>query len=62
MGSPIFLNVIIILLASIILSSLLSYAGSDVDKKKLITLNAIFEDQGDPERWKTLIQPAIDEM
>jgi multiple sugar transport system substrate-binding protein len=60
--SPIFLNVIIILLASIILSSLLSYAGSDVDKKKLITLNAIFEDQGDPERWKTLIQPAIDEM
>jgi multiple sugar transport system substrate-binding protein len=61
-GSPIFLNVIIILLASIILSSLPSYAGSDLNKKKLITLNAILEDQGDPERWKTLIQPAIDEM
>jgi multiple sugar transport system substrate-binding protein len=61
-GSAIFLNVIIILLASIILSSLPSYAGSDVDKKKLMTLNAILEDQGDPERWKTLIQPAIDEM
>src|ERR687898_360235 len=51
-----------ILLASI--TSLYSpgYASPSADKKKQVTLFAILEDQGDPDRWKTLIQPAIEEM
>ena len=39
-----------------------SYGGVSDDDKKQVTLLAILEDQGDPERWKTLIQPAIEEM
>ncbi|HZB73951.1 MAG TPA: hypothetical protein VE378_04330, partial [Nitrososphaeraceae archaeon] len=51
-----------ILLASI--TSLYSpgYASPSADKKKQVTLFAILEDQGDPDRWKTLIQPAVEEM
>jgi multiple sugar transport system substrate-binding protein len=51
-----------ILLASITSSCLPSYASPSVDKKKQVTLFAVFEDQGDPDRWKTLIQPAVEEM
>ncbi len=51
-----------ILLASITSSCLPSYASPSVDKKKQVTLFAILEDQGDPDRWKTLIQPALEEM
>jgi multiple sugar transport system substrate-binding protein len=51
-----------ILLASITSSCLLSYASPSADKKKQVTLFAILEDQGDPDRWKTLIQPAVEEM
>jgi len=39
-----------------------SYASSIDNKKEQITLLAILEDQGDAERWKTLIQPAVEEM
>ena len=39
-----------------------SYASSIDNKKEQATLTAILEDQGDPERWKTLIQPAVEEM
>jgi multiple sugar transport system substrate-binding protein len=52
-----------ILLASITSSSCLpSYASPSVDKKKQVTLFAILEDQGDPDRWKSLIEPAVEEM
>jgi multiple sugar transport system substrate-binding protein len=51
-----------ILLASITSSCLPSYASPSADKKKQVTLFAILEDQGDPDRWKTLIQPAVEEM
>src|SRR5918993_5349410 len=52
-----------ILLASITSSSCLpSYASPSVEKKKQVTLYAILEDQGDPDRWKNLIQPAVEEM
>ena len=40
-----------------------SYSSASSDtKKEQATLTAILEDQGDPERWKTLIQPAVEEM
>jgi multiple sugar transport system substrate-binding protein len=40
-----------------------SYSSASGDtKKEQVTLTAILEDQGDPERWKTLIQPAVEEM
>jgi multiple sugar transport system substrate-binding protein len=51
-----------ILLASITSSCLSSYASPSVNMKKQVTLFAILEDQGDPDRWKTLIQPAVEEM
>jgi multiple sugar transport system substrate-binding protein len=51
-----------ILLASITSSCLPSYASPSVDKKKQVTLFVILEDQGDPDRWKTLIQPAVEEI
>lgn len=54
---------IIIILLTIITSNLLSYSyASTENKKEQVTLSAILEDQGDPDRWKTLIQPAIEEM
>jgi ABC-type glycerol-3-phosphate transport system substrate-binding protein len=40
---------------------LLQFSPGDT-KKEQVTLTAILENQGDPERWKTLIQPAIEEM
>jgi multiple sugar transport system substrate-binding protein len=54
---------IIIILLTIITSNLLSYSyASTENKKEQVTLSAILEDQGDPDRWKALIQPAIEEM
>jgi multiple sugar transport system substrate-binding protein len=32
------------------------------NKQQQITLTAIFEDQGDPTRWKSLLQPAMQEL
>ena len=55
------ISVIIILPASTISFSP-SYAGTSLDKRQQVTLIAVLEDQGDPDRWKTLIQPAIAEM
>jgi multiple sugar transport system substrate-binding protein len=51
-----------ILLASITSSYSPGYASPSADKKKQLTLFALLEDQGDPARWKTLIQPAVEEM
>src|SRR5918911_1206815 len=31
-------------------------------RKQQITLTAILEDQGDPTRWKSLLQPAMQEL
>jgi multiple sugar transport system substrate-binding protein len=55
---------VIIAVLTIMTSSSLSYsdASSLDNKKEQATLTAILEDQGDPERWKTLIQPALEEM
>src|ERR671923_1202233 len=56
------IGVITILLSSMT-SNLPSYSSASGDtKKEQATLTAILEDQGDPERWKTLIQPAVEEM
>jgi multiple sugar transport system substrate-binding protein len=35
---------------------------SDSQQKKQVKLNAILEDQGDPERWKSLLQRSMQEM
>jgi multiple sugar transport system substrate-binding protein len=51
-----------ILIASVTSSCLPSDASPSIDKKKQVTLFSILEDQGDPDRWKTLIQPAVEEM
>jgi multiple sugar transport system substrate-binding protein len=51
-----------ILLAGITSSYSPGYASPSADKKKQLTLFALLEDQGDPARWKTLIQPAVEEM
>lgn len=54
---------IIIILLTIITSNLPSYSYASIDnKKEQVTLIAILEDQGEPDRWKTLIQPAIEEL
>src|SRR5690242_2781209 len=31
-------------------------------KKQQVTLTAILEDQGDPVRWKSLVQPSLQEL
>jgi multiple sugar transport system substrate-binding protein len=48
------------MLLVIIIISAASYTRSSAQKQ--ITLSAILEDQGDPERWKSLIVPAIKEL
>lgn len=53
---------VIIILLTIMTSNSLSYSYASIDNKKQVTLIAILEDQGDPERWKALIQPALEEM
>jgi multiple sugar transport system substrate-binding protein len=51
---------LILLLLVIIIISAASFTRSSAQKQ--ITLSAILEDQGDPERWKSLIVPAIKEL
>jgi multiple sugar transport system substrate-binding protein len=48
------------MLLVIIIISAASFTRSSAQKQ--ITLSAILEDQGDPERWKSLIVPAIKEL
>src|SRR5919109_1081470 len=56
------IGVITILLSSMTSNSPSYSSASSDTKKEQATLTAILEDQGDPERWKTLIQPAVEEM
>ena len=35
---------------------------TSVSAQRLVLLTGMFEDQGDPERWNTLIRPAIQEL
>ncbi len=51
---------LILLLLVIIIISAASFTSSSAQNQ--ITLSAILEDQGDPERWKSLIVPAIEEL
>lgn len=37
-------------------------AAQQAQQKKQVTLTAMLEDQGDPGRWKSLIQPAMQEL
>ena len=61
---------IIVLLLSIVVfiygSNLGSIQGtndsSPESKKQNITLTALLEDQGDPTRWKSLIEPAMEKL
>jgi multiple sugar transport system substrate-binding protein len=55
------ISIITILLVTMVSNSA-GYARASIDNKKQVALVAILEDQGDPERWKALIQPAIEEM
>jgi multiple sugar transport system substrate-binding protein len=55
------ISIITILLVTMASNSV-GYALASIDNKKQVTLVAILEDQGEPERWKALIQPAIEEM
>jgi multiple sugar transport system substrate-binding protein len=48
------------MLVVIIIISAASFTRSSAQKQ--VTLSAILEDQGDPERWKSLIVPAIKEL
>jgi multiple sugar transport system substrate-binding protein len=41
---------------------IVSSAASAQNKGQIVILTAVLEDQGDPERWKSLIQPAIEEL
>jgi len=51
---------LILLLLVIIIISVASFTRSSAQKQ--ITISAILEDQGDPERWKSLIVPAMKEL
>jgi multiple sugar transport system substrate-binding protein len=51
----------IILLITPVLS-VLSFSSPSNESREQVTLVAILEDQGDPKRWDTLIQPALDEL
>jgi multiple sugar transport system substrate-binding protein len=51
---------LILMLLVIIIISAASFTRSSAQKQ--ITLSAILEDQGDPERWKSLIVPAMKEL
>jgi multiple sugar transport system substrate-binding protein len=42
--------------------SVLSFSSPSNESREQVTLVAILEDQGDPKRWDTLIQPALDEL
>jgi multiple sugar transport system substrate-binding protein len=43
-------------------SSSLSYSDASIDNKKQVTLIAILEDQGDPDRWNSLLHHSIQEL
>jgi multiple sugar transport system substrate-binding protein len=59
----IFISIYIIVILLITpISNFQSYASPSNESKEQVTLVAILEDQGDPERWDALIQPAIDEL
>jgi multiple sugar transport system substrate-binding protein len=59
----IFISICIIVILLITpISNFQSYASPSNESKEQVTLIAILEDQGDPERWDALIQPAIDEL
>jgi multiple sugar transport system substrate-binding protein len=42
--------------------SSLSYSETSIDNKKHVTLIAILEDQGDPDRWNSLLDRSIQEL
>jgi multiple sugar transport system substrate-binding protein len=49
-------------LSSAILSPSLSINSFVKAQKEKVTINAILEDQGDPRRWNSLFQPALQEL
>jgi multiple sugar transport system substrate-binding protein len=53
-------NMLILLITPV--SSIPSYSSPSDESREQVTLVAILEDQGDPKRWDTLIQPALDEL
>jgi multiple sugar transport system substrate-binding protein len=53
---------VIITLITIITFSSLSYSDASIDNKKQVTLIAILEDQGDPDRWNSLLHRSIREL
>ena len=50
------------MISSTILGSSLSFDNFAYSQKERITINAMLEDQGDPRRWNSLFQPALQEL
>jgi multiple sugar transport system substrate-binding protein len=53
-------NMLILLIPPVL--SIPGYSSPSDESREQVTLVAILEDQGDPKRWDTLIQPALDEL
>jgi multiple sugar transport system substrate-binding protein len=62
--SPKIWNVIFIFVMMIVMDTAFVSNGFSVDsiQKKQVILKALFEDQGDPSRWDTLLNPALEEL
>ena len=60
--TPLIIISVIITLLTIMTSSSLSYSDASIDNKKQVTLIAILEDQGDPDRWDSLLHRSIQEL
>ncbi|MGB7558461.1 MAG: hypothetical protein WBM37_08075, partial [Nitrososphaeraceae archaeon] len=52
----------ILIIGLLLVISLSNITLSDSQQKKQVTLNAILEDQGDPERWNSLLQRSMQEL
>ena len=62
MNSPALKAKHILIIGLLLVIFLSNITLSDSQQKKQVTLNAILEDQGDPERWKSLLQRSMQEM
>src|SRR5262245_6377814 len=53
-------NMLILLVTPVL--SVPSFSSPSDESREQVTLVAILEDQGDPKRWDTLIEPALDKL
>ncbi|MGA7692018.1 MAG: extracellular solute-binding protein [Nitrososphaeraceae archaeon] len=62
MNSPALKAKHILIIGLLLVIFLSNITLSDSQQKKQVTLNAILEDQGDPERWNSLLQRSMQEL